>query len=606
MPLGGEEMTPAKRGTRGCVWLALLAAARLAEAQVPPPAATEFKTINPALLEAAQQVVQPAGQCARLPPLAGSNVDEVTPRLSSRLWQWQVTEEASSQPARVILREPTTTFIEGRFCEIAFVVSDGTLVVVPNLKGQSLEAAAATLQDRGLEMGVEESPNEQPAGTVLRQDPAAESEVARGSGVTVWVAVARLIDLPNLVGQRLGAARTALRPFAVDVTQVASERPQGEITDQRPAGPARLPRGAEVVLEVSDGSLVRVPGVEGGSIDAARVALEQVGLLAEPTEEEHVSAPDTVVRQEPKAGDAARRGSAVKLSVSTGIPVPKVVGRTVGDARTGLVRFEVQERSVPSQATRGEVISQTPEPGTRVAGGSAVEIGVSDGSRVVVPGVEGKAVGAATEEIERAGLVVEATPSEDERAPETVIVQAPKGGDVVARGDTVRLTVSSGIEVPDVVKLSLADAQGKLGQFKVETVKVPGAPPAGVVLTQSPVAGTRVAAGTEVRVDVSDGEILAGPPGGNPNDSIPPKLPDEDGLQLWVWILGGLVAAAACVPLVREIIRLIWPRLSYRARLETEPNSVSVSEVDAEGPALRMAARLEVGESTVRFDGDTR
>ena len=728
-------------------WMTLLVTAALCaravavHAQAPPtaaataPAAAQIQRINPALSEALRQVVNPPGQCARLPVLAGQNVDEILPRLSSRLWRPEVREQPSSAAPRTILQEPTTALVDGRLCSIEFVVSDGSLTYVPNVYRATRVEAEEQLAAAGLEMRPLESPSEQPPGTAVNQEPGPKSEVRRGSAVAVWFAAPTLYELPNVIGQEIRAARRALRPFEVRVEPVAGLQPRGEITGQTPAGPSQQPRGAEVVLEVSDGSLVRVPpligstreeasqrladadlqiavveapseepagrvfkqgpdpeqvvtrrsvvevviaiptlyevpnviglqlqdavrrlrgftvgrnevpssrprgevtdqeprapvqlparaevrldisdgslvrvpGVEQQPLDKARAELGRADLQAAVAEREGELAPGMVATQDPPAGRQVKRGSAVRLAVSTGIEVPQVVGVQVKDARTLLSRFDVREVQVANVAPRGEIVTQRPDPGTRVAARSPVEIEISDGSRVLVPELKTKSLAEARAALEQVELVANPEPKEGVLESDTVASQDPAAGVEASRGDAVRVVVSTGIELPNVVGTPVVEATQRLAGFTVTTKDVPGQQPKGQVVKQEPAAGTRVAADASVGLEVSDG--LLTPP--TPRDDVTGPVDDRkkeeeptDGIP-WLWILGGLAALGAGVPLVRGIRKMIRPPMSYRARFETELDSVRIGEVTADGAGIRIAARFEFGESTVRFDGDS-
>jgi beta-lactam-binding protein with PASTA domain len=431
--------------------------------------------------------------------------------------------------------------------------------------------------------------------------------VTRQSVVEVVVAVATLYDVPDVVGLQLQEAVRRLRGFTVGRDEVASMRPRGEVTDQQPRAPVRLPAGAEVRVEVSDGSLVRVPAVERQTLDEARAALGRADLQAAVAERDGDLAPGVVATQDPPAGREVKRGSAVRLVVSTGIEVPQVVGVQVEDARTQLSRFDVRETQVANRAAQGEVVTQRPDPGTRVAVRSRVEIEVSDGSRVVVPELKDKTLAEARAALEQVGLVANPEPKEDPLAPDRIVSQNPAAGEEASQGDAVQVVVSTGIEVPDVVNDSIETARGELAGFTVTEVMVSGEPPAGRVVMQEPAAGTRVAADSPVRLEVSDGLLV--PP--TPQDGDTGPVDDgeqdqkpEDGMP-WFWILGGLAVAGAGAALARRLHKK--PKtvnVTYQARCTPVPDSVHVTEVAAVGPSVRIAARLETGESVVRFDGD--
>jgi serine/threonine-protein kinase len=90
-----------------------------------------------------------------------------------------------------------------------------------------------------------------------------------------------------------------------------------------------------------------------------------------------------------------------------------------------------------------------------------------------------------------------------------------------ARTNTVTTTVqsttpaqpaSASIQVPSVVGQTRADAESSLdgAGLAVDVATVPGPPPTGQVLAQSPAAGGTLKSGDHVRINVSDGQSTAG------------------------------------------------------------------------------------------------
>jgi len=130
---------------------------------------------------------------------------------------------------------------------------------------------------------------------------------------------------------------------------------------------------------------------------------------------------------------------------------------------------------------------------------------------IVVADVMGLGAHEARHLLEAAGLVVvteAGTLSWD--APETVLSQDPLPGTEIAQGDTVTLVVSvpdMGVDMPQLVGLDISAAHEiivDLGLKFVDTT-IADASQAGVVLSQSIVAGERVASGTTVLLDVGSG-----------------------------------------------------------------------------------------------------
>ena len=142
---------------------------------------------------------------------------------------------------------------------------------------------------------------------------------------------------------------------------------------------------------------------------------------------------------------------------------------------------------------------------------------LGSGELVRVPDVVGMTEDEATEELEAAGFSVEVDerPSKEEEG--EVIKQDPKARERLEEGETVTITVSTGVRqvtVPDVEGMKLPDAQEaieaaglKLGEVtRVESEEDPG-----TVLDQSPSADTEVDVDSAVDLDVAESPVVIVP-----------------------------------------------------------------------------------------------
>ena len=133
------------------------------------------------------------------------------------------------------------------------------------------------------------------------------------------------------------------------------------------------------------------------------------------------------------------------------VTVPNVVGLTQGSAATaiagaGLVVGTVTQQ-VSTTVPAGNVISQSPVSGTSVAAGAAVALVVSTGAAPVsVPNVVNLTQAAATTALTNAGLLVGTVTQQSSATvlSGSVISQSPLSGTSVAAGSSVNLVVSSG------------------------------------------------------------------------------------------------------------------------------------------------------------------
>jgi beta-lactam-binding protein with PASTA domain/predicted Ser/Thr protein kinase len=171
----------------------------------------------------------------------------------------RVREEASDDVPedRVIRTSPpvgTPTELRTR---VTLVVSSGKeKATVPAVVGETVDEATATLQNRGLRVAIEERTTErEEPGTVLSQDPAAGTEVEKGSTVELVVAKeSDRVEVPDVTGLTEADARSALADAdlraAVRYTSVSSEDEDGIVLTQSPSGGRRARKGSRVILTV--------------------------------------------------------------------------------------------------------------------------------------------------------------------------------------------------------------------------------------------------------------------------------------------------------------------------------------------------------------------
>jgi len=228
-----------------------------------------------------------------------------------------------------------------------------------------------------------------------------------------------------------------------------------------------------------------------------------------------------VFKQAPLAGDHASKGDPITIWVSTGVPkspVPDLVGKQSTDAVAALkdAKFVVKIRDVPSAKPAGEVTAQDPPAGTKEPEASTVWINVSKGpTPVSVPNVIGQPIATASSLLQAQHLKVIPTFVDSTEPANTVIDQSPKPGVSAGEGSVVNLTVSKGPKtstVPDVTSLDLGTAQHTLHdsgfrpQVTYQNTTDPNSD--GVVLTETPVGGTRLKPGSSVTLTV--GRLVVG------------------------------------------------------------------------------------------------
>jgi serine/threonine-protein kinase len=194
---------------------------------------------------------------------------------------------------------------------------------------------------------------------------------------------------------------------------------------------------------------VRVPDVVGQEAVAAQRALEREGFTVSREEQPDADVESgNVVSQDPEGGTTAAEGSEITLTVSTGpaqVQVPNVVGYTYDEAKDALEGqdLKVKKEERPSDEPRDTVINTNPSAGQSVDVGATITVIVSEG-QVTVPNVVGMSQDEAQKALEDLDLEVQVTEDPNATAPQgQVTAQSTPGGQTVAPGTTIEITVSS-------------------------------------------------------------------------------------------------------------------------------------------------------------------
>ena len=154
--------------------------------------------------------------------------------------------------------------------------------------------------------------------------------------------------------------------------------------------------------------------VVGKNIDDVKVALLNINLTPEIQYEENTQyAQGIVIKASANVGEMVDEGTNIVLTVSAGsegIEVPKVVGLSEAEAVSNLEQkgFQVSKTSAADQyIQKGNVISQSPEGGSKAFSGATVTICISTGienAKISVPDVMGKSEDEAMSILVEAGL----------------------------------------------------------------------------------------------------------------------------------------------------------------------------------------------------------
>jgi eukaryotic-like serine/threonine-protein kinase len=171
--------------------------------------------------------------------------------------------------------------------------------------------------------------------------------------------------------------------------------PRDVVIDQSPAPNARVKPGRRVYISVNTGDVpqVTVPHLEGFSLREATSRLRAAGLRVAETRPDTIPAPypNTITRQDPRAGAVLSQGQSVRLWYSTGlgqsfVEIPDVTGLTVEEA-SELLLSAILRSVVIGDAEEGQIVArQSRPPGTRVREGFEIRLFVEENpERIDVP-----------------------------------------------------------------------------------------------------------------------------------------------------------------------------------------------------------------------------
>jgi serine/threonine-protein kinase len=195
---------------------------------------------------------------ARVPSVEGRPRDEAVEDLNEAGFDVTTDGEASDEfdEGIAIRTVPEGGELADRGERIRLFVSTGPeSVSVPDVVGSTERSAESRLEGAGLLVSVDEEASGADEGTVIRQAPAAGTEVDSGTRVTIVVSTGREeAEVPSVIGLSLREARAALRDAGfradVDETSVDSADQDGVVVSQRPGGGSERRRGDTVTIFV--------------------------------------------------------------------------------------------------------------------------------------------------------------------------------------------------------------------------------------------------------------------------------------------------------------------------------------------------------------------
>ncbi len=518
---------------------------------------------------------------------------------------------------------------------------------MPDVQGMIFDAARERLAAFNVQR-VHRAGTE-PGGTVIGQSPAAGTPLAPGTTVRLVLSDGTLVRVPRVMSFTLAEARQRLstgelRPM---ITNVASDAPSGTVISQQPAEGAIAQRGSAIRIGVSTGparaaappaaaATVAVPNVVGALFDRARPQLD--GFTVERSERAAREPVGTILEQSPPAGTQVAPGSAIAIVVSSGgrpevIEVANVVGQDAEAATRTLSEFRIERVEVPSTEPAGRVLEQEPVAGAPVPPGSTVRLLVSNASLARVPSFAHMTLAQARDAARAAGLALAPRAGGDDDSA-LVKGQQPAAGAEIPRGSALQVEVEPRalpFDVPPAVRDAWTRASSLVTLQPSRNLAIAAVllvallallllalrrrRPADAPMVEPVFARTRTMeversaarepppsspeAASPTTVAPSGGEAVPAPPTA---PDLPPRAPRRPAKTAAAGPtlaerrakLATSAAPAAPIPAPEPVV------YGARARLEANPDETVATGAGPRGPEIRIAARLEAGETGFR------
>ena len=474
----------------------------------------------------------------RVPDLRKLSRAEAIKRLEdASLEVGRITEENSSQPNGSVIKQwPLPGVPAAADDKVDITVAKGLLV--PDLRTLGLNDARARLRQTGLQPGkVENRPSNQRTGTIIEQRPAANAPIKSGATVDVVLAAAPVV--PDLTGRTLDQSKRLLADQFLSVgsvtTRVASQR-QGTVLEQQPRANTDARAGTRVDLVLAEG--LETPSLIGLTPDEAGAELAKQLMRLGSIERQVTSDGDNrIIQQSPTAGSPASFGVAIDVVVKIPPTVPDLLGLkedavTARLAEQQLTLVDMGYLLAPNLPS-GTVIRQTPDPGTAITPGEAIEVvmAVSEPPAdrpdlVAVPTLNNLTVAQADQSLKAAGLqlLVDGNSASDQ--PHRISSQSPEPGRFIKTGSQVTAFAvpMDRVIVPDLAGVD----QSVIDTVLSETFLTEGerswtlsGKPQGTVVSQDPIAGTEVDFGVPIDIVLSAASLIPDLTGLTPEEATP-------------------------------------------------------------------------------------
>ena len=232
-----------------------------------------------------------------------------------------------------------------------------------------------------------------------------------------WQSAGRYTTVPQVGGLAASTARLEIRNDGLTAKmgkpQFSTRVAKGSVLATDPAIGSRVSKGGTVLLTVSAGPrMLTVPQVTGSTLATAEASLRHAGLTPGKVVSQTSATIQSgiVISTSPAAGVSWPQSRPVSLVVSTGQPVPNLVGQQKAVAEQWAQANSVSLNEVAdanSTQPAGTVTQQSVAPGSSFTPHQVITIDISNGPQMAsVPGVDGQPVSQAEQALTQAGFQV--------------------------------------------------------------------------------------------------------------------------------------------------------------------------------------------------------
>ncbi|TQK53050.1 serine/threonine-protein kinase [Streptomyces sp. SLBN-118] len=208
--------------------------------------------------ETVQVVVSEGAPKVEVPDVTEKSRQNAEKALTDKGFKVKIEESESSNedPGTVLSQDPQGGTKVEKGTEVTLTVAKQAKVTVPPVVGRLIDDAKSQLETLEFTVARVDVDSDQPAGTVIEQDPAGNSKAAKGATVTLKVSKGpqQTAQVPQLFNKTIGEARQLLAQAGLQLGAVNGPNDdKARIIVQDPAAGSQATPGQQVNVQTIDG-----------------------------------------------------------------------------------------------------------------------------------------------------------------------------------------------------------------------------------------------------------------------------------------------------------------------------------------------------------------